>query len=155
MFFCVFCYVLPQYATICLIKTMENYLRKVYELSAKSWSKFSMVGSSVISSPFGTKFSCIQVGKKSLCKLYLADFSFKQFSFIASPSVLSFCDGVAVKRFKLILSPSWMIVNLEELRVIVAEVFSTVGHLLKELGWKNDKNSSMVLKYISLPIRYA
>ena len=65
-----------------------------------------MVSSSVIPSPFGTKFYCIPFDKKSLCELYLANFSFKRVSFIASPSVLWYCDGAAVKRFELILPSS-------------------------------------------------
>ena len=51
-----------------------------------------MIGSSVISVPF----------RQKICELYLADFSFKRYSFIASPSVLWFCGGAAVKRFELI-----------------------------------------------------
>ena len=65
-----------------------------------------MVGSSVISTLFGTRFSCIHFDKKSLCEMYLADFSFKRFNFIASASVLWFCGGAAVKRFELILRSS-------------------------------------------------
>ena len=113
MYFCVFCFVLSQYATICFIKTIENCLRLVCQLSTNSWSKFPMVSSSMIPSPFGTRFYCIRFDKKSLCELYLADFSFKWVSFIASPSVLWFCDGAAVKRFELILPSSWIIVEEE------------------------------------------
>ena len=99
----------------------------MYQLSINSWSKFPMVGSSVISSPFRTGFSCIHFDKKSLCKLYLADFSFKRFSFIASPSVLWFCGGAAVKRFELVLSSSWMIVHEEELLISVSCVKCSVS----------------------------
>ena len=43
----------------------------MYQLLTKSWSKFPMVGSSVISSPFGTRFSCIHFDKKKLCVSYI------------------------------------------------------------------------------------
>ena len=64
-----------------------------------------MVGSSVISNPFKTRFCYIHFDKKSISELCLADFSFKHFSFIVSSSVLWFCGG-AVKTLELSLSSS-------------------------------------------------
>ena len=37
------------------LRTMENCRRLIYQLSTKLWLKFPMTGSSVISSPFGTR----------------------------------------------------------------------------------------------------
>ena len=69
---------------------------------------------------------------KNLCELYLADFPFKRFSFIASPSVLWFCGGAVVKRFELILPSSRMIVDQEELLISISgvECFASSGSLL-------------------------
>ena len=60
-----------------------------------------MIGSSVISGPFRDKVVQYTFRQK-ICELYLADFPFKRYSFIASPSVLWFCGGATVKRFELI-----------------------------------------------------
>ena len=56
-----FYFVLPQYATLYFIKTIDLLccLKFVYPLSTKTWSNLPMVGSCVISSPFGSSFSCI------------------------------------------------------------------------------------------------
>ena len=59
-----------------------------------------MIGSSVISGPFGTRLSSIHFDKKSVSCI-LPIFLLND-SFIASPSVLWFCGGAAVKRFELI-----------------------------------------------------
>ena len=125
MIFCVFCSVFSQYATISFIKTIENCLRLVYQLSTKSSSKFHIVGSSVISCHFGTRFSYFD--KKFLCELYLADFSFKWFSYIAGLSILWFCSSAAVKRFELILSSSWRIIFMEKLLISISSVKCSVS----------------------------
>ena len=59
----------------------------------KSLSKFPMVGSSVITDPFG-KFQ-----KHYLRELCFADFSFTRFSFIANQFALWFRGDAVVKRF--------------------------------------------------------
>ena len=72
--------------------------------------------------PWLTRFSCMHFYKISLCELHLADFSFKRFSFIESPSVWWFCGGGAVKSFGLILPSSWMIIDVQELLINVSGV---------------------------------
>ena len=56
-----FYFVLPQYATLYFIKTIDLLccLRFVYQLSTKIWSNLRMVDPCVISSPFGSSISCI------------------------------------------------------------------------------------------------
>ena len=94
------------------LRQWKKCLRLVHQLSTQSWSKFPMVSSSVISSPFRTRFFSIHFDKKSPCELYFAYFSFKRFIFIASQSVLWFCSGAAVKRFELTLSSSYIVTGL-------------------------------------------
>ena len=75
--------VLSQNWTMSFLSDDENYFCFEYQSSRKFWWWFPILGSSISSSPFGTRPSVIQRDKNSLWDSNLACISFKRFILIA------------------------------------------------------------------------
>ena len=94
MLFCFLYSGLSQNFTNCFIRTIEIFKIGI-SIVDKVFAKISYGWFEVIAGPFG-KFQ-----KDYLRELYLADFLFKKFSFIANQFVLWFCGNAVVKMFGL------------------------------------------------------